>query len=179
MTSHSAAEILLAQRHNWQRLGDRFSGSNAKLDVGELVAILAACIVAGLLLWLLQWTAKWQEGKLDSPSPGRLFRDLCRAHKLRFKDRRLLKRLAQGSHIDHPVELFLKPEAFNIGRIPADLEHQATAILALAERLFAEAPNPQEPGPKSSATNEKPETSRVPASISSGPVESAAESGVG
>lgn len=150
----------MAQRHNWERMGDRFSGKHAELDMGEIGVIIAACAAAGLLLWLLQWAAKWQEGKLDSPSPGRLFRDLCRAHKLRWRERRLLKQLASDTNVDHPVELFLKPEAFNIGRIPASLEAKATAVVSLSERLFAEPPVTQTPV----LTNQKAEITQPPVS---------------
>ncbi|MEM6655925.1 MAG: hypothetical protein AAF596_08995 [Planctomycetota bacterium] len=129
------AAWLLAQRHNWERLGDQFSGKNAKFDLGEvgwLVTLAAGAIVA---LWVLDRVAKRFEGRAGRPNPGRLFRELCRAHRLKRRERSLLRRLASATGQEHAANLFVRADLFD----PATLPDDADALQSLRGRLFGQA----------------------------------------
>ena len=130
--------LLLAQRSNWSRMGDRFSGAHAKFDVGELITIALLCVGAVALIWGLHWLAKRQEGWLSRPNPRRLFRELCKAHQLKRHDRTLLSQLAEATDVGQPSELFLRPDLFEADGLPGELQNWATDLERIARTLFAE-----------------------------------------
>lgn len=128
---------LLAQRHRWERLGDRFSGDHAKLDNQELLLIGLMVVGGAAVIVALARLAKWQENRRLRPNPARLFRDLCRAHGLSGAERKTLRALAEACGARQPAEVFLRPELF---RRESALRHagaQAAVIDRLRRKLFA------------------------------------------
>lgn len=101
---------LLAQRSNWSRMGDRFSGSAARLETGEMIGLAALVIGAAVLIWGLHWLSKQEENWFRRPSPRRLFRELCRTHGLKHGARRRLKKIAAQAQLVNAVEIFLRPD---------------------------------------------------------------------
>ncbi|TWT75999.1 hypothetical protein Pla123a_27850 [Posidoniimonas polymericola] len=130
--------LILAQRANWERMGDRFSGEAAELQTEELLTLLAVVVGAGLLIWLLRVAARWQEGRLKRPNPRRLFNDLCRAHRLNRWERKLLREMGEGLGLRQPAEVFVRPDAFRASPLPPDAEAMPVAFKQLQKKLFAE-----------------------------------------
>ncbi len=130
--------MLLAQRANWERLGDRFSGKSAEVNPWELFVLLLAMAGAGLLIWLLHRVAKWQEGRVRKPNPRRLFNELCRTHRLGGWERRALRALAEGLGAQQPAEVFLRPEAFELEALPEMASGRPAALEKLRRKLFPE-----------------------------------------
>ncbi|MEM8864428.1 MAG: hypothetical protein AAGF31_02645 [Planctomycetota bacterium] len=139
------AHSLLAQASNWQRMGDRFSGSHAQFDWGDGLSLFAVFAGAGLLIWLLHWASRHFDGKSSRPNPGRLLRDLCRTHGLSGRQRSLLVQLAEATDVEHACELFLRPELFDVANLPkakaSQFASEAKDLKQLAAILFAE-PSP-------------------------------------
>ena len=137
MNSISAQTLgLLAERSNWQRLGDRFRRDTTDFYDYNLLAVLAiaAAIAIGLLL-LHQFARRREHGKSYN-SPPELFRELCRAHRLDRRERRLLKRLAAAWGLASPAYLFIEPNYFDTTRLSAEWEQDAQRIARLRRRLF-------------------------------------------
>ncbi|MEM7516704.1 MAG: hypothetical protein AAF368_07250 [Planctomycetota bacterium] len=125
---------LLAQRDRWERLGDNFSGDNARIDLGEIGWLVAVGAGAVLALWWLSTLAERLEGRATfRPNPGKMFRELCGAHGLNRSQRTLLRRLAEAAELDHAATLFVREELFDSQRLPAE----ADALLELKQKLFA------------------------------------------
>jgi hypothetical protein len=67
--------------------------------------------------------------------PQRLFRDLCRAHRLGWRDVQLLRKLARFEQVDPPARLFVEPRRFQ----PSVAEQLACTpqdLTRLRQRLF-------------------------------------------
>jgi hypothetical protein len=71
-------------------------------------------------------------------SPRGLFIELCREHRLKWPQRRLLWRLAQSQKLADPATLFLEPACFEIGRLTVEMRPQAEELRRLRGQLFAE-----------------------------------------
>lgn len=134
----NATNMLLAQRHNWERLGDRFSGKHAEVNWEELLVLLACLIGSAVVIWLLYAATRWQEARLRRPNPRRLFRELCRAHRLNRWERRVLRELAESAAARQPAELFVRPDAFRPAPLPRLATERPAAFEQLRRKLFPE-----------------------------------------
>ena len=127
---------LLAQRENWERLGDRFSGDAAEVNYQELGMLLAVAVGGALVIWLLRSVARWQEGRSRHPNPRRLFRDLSRVHRLNRWERRVLRALADAVGLRQPAEVFVRPDAFRVNPLPAEAADDAPRAWMIAAPRF-------------------------------------------
>ncbi|MEN0109150.1 MAG: hypothetical protein AAF805_00360 [Planctomycetota bacterium] len=116
---------VLAQRSNWSRLGDRFSGDHLRLQTEDLVGVLALVAVAVVLLLTLRMLAKWQQSQERPATPKQLFKELAAAHGLGHGERAELRRVAGEAGLSDASEVFVRPDLR--GRL---------ADRSLAERLF-------------------------------------------
>ena len=139
MTHLLCTLLLLADRSRWERLGDGFSGEAAKLSIGEVLGLVGVAAALALLISILHGFARRQDSGRTINSPQRLFGQLCRAHRLRWRDRRLLKRMAEFGRINPPVLLFVKPDQFPQDAGGEGLLDDAADVDALRRRLFANA----------------------------------------
>ena len=133
--------------------------------------ILAASLVAlALIAMIVQ--RRWRRRMASSPRG--LFIELCRAHRLKWQQRRLLWRLAQSQKLTAPASLFLTPECFEIGRLTVEMRPDAKELRKLSERLFAETreETKSEPaGANSSFREEEKPTAALPLSSIPPPLE--------
>lgn len=128
--------MLLAQRDRWERLGDQFSGRNAEIHPGEIAVILGSLAAAALGIWLLYAVSRWQEGKMGRPRPGRLFRDLCRTHRLNRWERAVVRSAAEAAGARQLAEAFVRPEMFH--QAPPAAQEKPAAYNQLRRKLFPE-----------------------------------------
>ena len=116
--------ILLARRSRVSDLGGRFRRGGSSLDPKQMwffLAVMVAFVIAAMIASRIS-TIRSRPGYA---SPNRLFRQLCKAHKLRLKQQWLLWRLARWQRLQHPACLFLEPARFapaNLG--PSLIAHK-------------------------------------------------------
>src|SRR5882757_5191665 len=113
-------EIHLLAAHDysseWERLG-------RLLDFGPYeVLILAAVTLLVIVTVVWQTISKRRQRDFEYDRPARLFADLCRAHKLNWSSRRLLKHLAAARGLKCPATLFVEPEYFDMTNVPPALK---------------------------------------------------------
>ena len=115
-----------------------FHGKDAELDLGTVLSCLLIATAFVLAIWLLsRWTTQ-KERAGSYHSPRRLFRDLCRAHRLDRSQRWLLRRLARLRQLPQPAALFLMPECFASATLSGELQAQSAALEAIRARIFGE-----------------------------------------
>lgn len=75
-------------------------------------------------------------------TPGELFYELCKAHRLRGGDRRLLESIVSKADLEHPATVFLGVKQFDqsvaaAGNHIAYDRHQKSRLKKLRQRLFS------------------------------------------
>ncbi len=133
-TAHSL--LLLAQRSRWHHLGDRFGGSDAGVDVTDVVLLAAVIAVAVIGVFVLRRYSSNSDGRGAYDNPRQLFSELCRTHNLRYADRRLIMRLAGRRGLAHPSLAFVTPECFDVHALPVEMAADAQRVMQLRLRLF-------------------------------------------
>lgn len=93
-------------------------------------AIVLAVLVIGFACRYLPRILKRMQD-----SPRRIYRTLCRAHKLSWSHRRLLLKLARSSGLP-PQSLFLQPETLESALRDPNWQHATAHISALQAKLF-------------------------------------------
>jgi hypothetical protein len=111
-----------------------------KSDTPPEVAWFALILAAASLLVLMAVTFFVQAYlRRRNASPRGLFLELCRAHRLRWPQRRLLWQLAESQKLADPATVFLDPACFEVGRLTVEIRPHAMELRQLCERLFADA----------------------------------------
>ena len=136
MSIEFARLCLIAQRANWERMGDRFSGKHAELNVSDILTLLGLVACLALILLMLHRFSGGSGGRLGGNSRARLFGELCRAHGLGFAARRLLKRLAASRGLESPAMVFVAPGCFNTVDLATELKPSLNEVERLRARLF-------------------------------------------
>jgi hypothetical protein len=114
----------------------RFDHERPRFDATHVWTILSlVALIIGLAVVSYR-SSRRTKRHFDVDSPTRLFRELCRAHRLSFGKRRLLKRLAAVRSLSEPALLFVEPRHFDIAHLPDELRQSAEEIWRLRDRLF-------------------------------------------
>ncbi|HEY2411607.1 MAG TPA: hypothetical protein VGI40_05170 [Pirellulaceae bacterium] len=100
--------------------------------VASIAAVALAIIVC---LWTITKYFSAQRER-NSNSPWQLFIDLCKAHKLSRRERRLLQRLAGQHPLDQPAMLFVEPSWFSADKIGPNCGCHFDELFRLRNRLF-------------------------------------------
>src|SRR5882757_5946377 len=111
-------QLLASQDYSdeWGRLARVFS------FVSYEVLILASVTLLVIITIVWQTISRRRRRDFAYDSPPRLFADLCRAHKLTWANRRLLKHLATARGLKCPATLFVEPENFDMTNVPPALK---------------------------------------------------------
>jgi hypothetical protein len=129
--------LLLAERNVFRDLGSGFRTKRETFQPSDLIAwIIVAVMVITVLAILARVVARREKQSFDSPRA--LFQELCRAHRLDFANRQLLKRLARAAGVKQPARLFLEPQRFEPRNLPKDLQEKWPIIESLRSRLFGQ-----------------------------------------
>lgn len=131
---------LFAQRSRLDELTSGFKGRRARIETQDIVTglMVLACFV--LAFWALSHLVAYQERRRRLASPWALFLSLCWAHRLPWRQRWLLWRLAREHRLRDPARLFLEPEWFDAAHLGPALEARVEPLAALRARLFAGRP---------------------------------------
>ncbi|MGD0382969.1 MAG: hypothetical protein ABSA77_05565 [Thermoguttaceae bacterium] len=130
--------FLPAEQDRMQDLFRAFRAAQAREGTDEVVyglLILAGIVMAIFILSLLVNSRQRQK---SYAGPWGLFFSLCRAHKLNWKDRWLLWRLARLEQLADPARLFLEPQWFAADSLPGALRQRAKQLKSIRDRLFAD-----------------------------------------
>ena len=106
-------------------------------DVGpyELIILTSVTLlVVGTIIW--HTISRRRRRDFDYNSPPRLFSELCRAHKLTWSNRRLLKHLAAVRDLKCASSLFVEPDYFDLTNLPTALKPSAQELRQLRHKLF-------------------------------------------
>ena len=114
----------------------RFDHERPKFETSDmwmLVSIAALLIAAAVVA---HRSSRRRRQEFTHDSPRLLFWELCRAHRLPFASRRLLKQLAAAQGISEPAMLFVDSSSFESAGLPAALQPRANEIRTLRNQLF-------------------------------------------
>lgn len=128
---------LWAQPGRLDELGRKFASS--QLGWGDVLAILLAAASLVALGLLLRALARWQGHARPCYAPEKLFRSLCRAHRLDRQQRRALQQLAATHRTTQPALVFVDPRLFEPSDLPEPLAQQGELLRQLRRQLFGEA----------------------------------------
>jgi len=123
--------LIAAQTYSreWERLGNLLNACSYELLILAAVTLL----VIGAIIWQ---TISRRRREFEYDRPPRLFKELCRAHKLTWSNRRLLIQLAAARGLKGAALLFVEPEHFDVTNIPAALKASAAELRRLRHKLF-------------------------------------------
>jgi hypothetical protein len=127
-----------ADQDRMQDLFRAFRATQAREGTNEIVyglLILASIVAVMLFLSQVIMSRRRREGHAR---PWGLFLNLCRAHKLKWKERWLMWRLARLEQLSEPARLFLEPEWYASYSLPGELRQRAGQLLSIRNRLFAD-----------------------------------------
>lgn len=99
---------------------------NPTLLAGIGAAVLFVAVAIGVIV-----SRRWQRN-----SPWGLFRQLCAAHRLNLRERRLLTHLAWQHRLQHPAMLFLDARLLDATDLGPAWRGQVVRLAGLKERLF-------------------------------------------
>jgi hypothetical protein len=124
--------LLLAARPVW----GRFDHERPSFDATHWFVLLGCLILFAGFTAAIYRSSRRGKSEFDDDSHAKLFRELCRAHRLSFANRRRLRRLASARGIAEPARLFLEPKHFETAYLPENLQSSADEIRRLRDRLF-------------------------------------------
>ena len=135
-TASFSSPALLGQSRV-SRLGSHFSGEKRSRGIAPYVWMTVVPILVAVgASALYQYH---QNANVHLDSPGKLFRDLSKAHQLTWDQRRLLQEAAELSDLEVPAVLFVRPDLFDdAARLltHAKGEKSRARMVALRETLF-------------------------------------------
>jgi hypothetical protein len=130
--------VVVEEEDRMQELLRGLRNSATKSAVDDAIYGLLMLIIAALLILLLAVLVNMRQRASGRDSPKALFLSLCRAHRLKWRERWLLWRLARLGHIKDPARLFLEPHRFRSTRLPTALRGRAAELRTIRDRLFSE-----------------------------------------
>jgi hypothetical protein len=125
--------MLLAQGGGLEDFARGLRENRFRFDSENIAAALLTVAGIALAVWILWYLVRLYERRQGRPRPWRLFLSLCRAHRLRWRQRWLLWRVARAEGLRDPACLFLEPERLEATRLgPAFAGRQSELDLICA-----------------------------------------------
>ena len=117
------------------READRSRTSGILIDATTLSAITIGLAVGALVVWIY---ARWYvpQSELPPASPQGLFEEVCRAHRLKAAQQRLLEWVAAEHHLAQPVMVFLDPRLLEVTLAHCKQPDVRKRLSELRSRLF-------------------------------------------
>jgi hypothetical protein len=101
-----------------------------------VLLVITWLVAVPVVIWLVAGLFNRERRKRTIYSPKKLFKALCRAHRLDRSARRALTKLAAAAHIAQPATLFVSPEAFDAHLATLKRASQIALYKQLREQLF-------------------------------------------
>ena len=128
----------LAEQDRMQDLFRAFRATQAREGMDHVLYVLLIATSIAAVVLLLSRIIRSQKRRRGYASPLGLFLELCRAHKLKWRQRWLLWRLARLEQLTEPARLFVEPEWYAAGSLPRELRQRAGQLKSIRDRLFAD-----------------------------------------
>jgi hypothetical protein len=119
-----------------EEFGRGFRGATSQLSWLDLIPYVVGAVAIGLGSAVYSYYKRRNDMTERCDDPHKLFRELCLSHQLDRASRRLLLQLSGALGLAQPAQVFLTPNAFEAGRVPAALRGRLEELRALKERLF-------------------------------------------
>ena len=138
--------LLATEEDRMQSLFRALRSNNARGEASDTVYGLL--IIAGILTVMLIFSvvSHSRHQRRNYESPVRLFLSLCKAHKLKWRERWLLYRLARMEQLTDPARLFLEPQWYTASNLPTALRQHEAKLKSIHKRLFAGLKENAKPG---------------------------------
>jgi hypothetical protein len=135
--------VLLAEGSRWDDLSKGFSSGfrDREITAGDLIVGLLVLAVIVVVVWLLYSILNLGTKKKRRNWPKALFLNLCRAHRLGWRECWLLWRLARHQRLSEPARLFLESQRWNPVNFSPALLSKQQQFTRLQGQLFAEPPD--------------------------------------
>lgn len=126
---------LLAEDPIYVEMGRNFrSTSDANRTVEVVVFTLAIATIISLM-WFIHRRMEANKSR-QRTSPDALFAVLCKAHRLKWRDRRCLRDFAKVRELPHPSMVFVAPERMSDQELLELDERNRDRIVEIRSRLF-------------------------------------------
>ncbi|MGL4511447.1 MAG: hypothetical protein ACRCT8_00010 [Lacipirellulaceae bacterium] len=119
-------------------VGSLLSGLEDALSRTEDTSTATVVVLVGVgigFVVIVVWAFRGAAVRPPKARPGLLFDELAQAHRLRGRDRRLLRRLSSAVGLRHAAEVFVRPDAWEDPRAAETLADNVTAR-ELRPRLY-------------------------------------------
>jgi hypothetical protein len=135
MTAIYGGFNLLADQGRLSEMGRNFRPGSGGVSFGQMLTFVLVLVGVGVVIWMLGRFANSRDrrGYYDAAA---LFRELCRAHGLDFRSRRLLSRVARRQRLDPPARVFLEPQCFEAASCDSELAPHREQLERLRDRLL-------------------------------------------
>lgn len=115
-------------------LAEGLRGNGLQLNPLALTVGLLGIAAVLLIWWIVARLSPLIRRRNRKPRPWKVFLGLCRVHRLGWRDRWLLYRIAKRQGLADPARLFLEPERFEAS--PDFTPRQRKSLDRIAERIF-------------------------------------------
>ena len=132
MIQTTLQQFVLAARPVW----GRFDHERPSFDATHWWILLGVFVLFSGFAVAIYRSSRRGTSEFDADSHAKLFRELCRAHRLSYRSRRRLRRLASARGIAEPARLFIEPKHFEAAHLPETLQSAEREIRRLRDRLF-------------------------------------------
>lgn len=129
---------LFAQLDSLEGFVNALRDRRGRGDYGEILSSLMVLTIISVAVWLLARGFDRLCRRRSYSAPYRLLWSLSRAHRLRWSQWWLLRRIARQENMDDPARLFLEPEWLDPARLGPEFANQGPQILVLRARLFVD-----------------------------------------
>lgn len=129
--------LLLADRSPFHSMSRNFRGRHAQLDTDDIIMVVLIVVGAALGIWILSRLMQRQDKEKRYHNRRALFRALCRAHGLSYRQRWLLSQHARRLQLDEPGRLFLEPQHLEPAAMSGLETSQAVELSKLRAYFFA------------------------------------------
>ncbi len=147
----AAAPIAIGENDKLQRMFRAMRDSQTKISDTQVavgfVIVLAFLVVLAMMAMMFER----RQNRRSYHSAGGLFNDLCKAHRLTFKQRWLLRRLSRFQKLRVPARLFIEEERFDLVNVPTTLRPYAKEFYTIRATIYRDDPEPK------SAEKDKPQ----------------------
>jgi hypothetical protein len=130
------AACLLARTQDSFQVWGRFDHQGPASEIEPLLVLCSGMILLATVVAIWYRLTRHSTNAFEANSPPRLFRELCRAHRLSRPHRRLLKHLAAARGLSSPASLFVRPECFDLDQLPSEVKLYADELNKLRAQLF-------------------------------------------
>jgi hypothetical protein len=126
-------------------MGNQFRTGRSALDSQQWPVFLLALTLLILAVAAVSRYFNARESRGYSSCRG-LYRELCRAHDVNWRERRLMSAVARRLGLPHPVFLFTDPQQLEPAKLPVALHRRQVELAALSQRLFHSTDEPDDQG---------------------------------